>query len=85
MGSGGKPKYGVEEGGWYTWGNYGVELWKDIRNEASLLTGYCGFAIVDGRRVCFWDDFWYGTSPLCVTFSSLYNVTASKGGWVADF
>ncbi|RVW96159.1 hypothetical protein CK203_037784 [Vitis vinifera] len=38
----------------------------------------------NGRRVRFWRDRWYGDSPLCVSFPSLFALFVDKEVWVAD-
>ena len=42
------------------------------------------FLVGNGRRVRFWRDRWYGDSPLCVSFPSLFALSVDKEAWVAD-
>ncbi|RVW98222.1 hypothetical protein CK203_031888 [Vitis vinifera] len=37
-----------------------------------------------GLRVSFWKDKWCGTSPLCVSFTSLFALAVAKEAWVSD-
>ena len=38
----------------------------------------------NGRRVCFWKDFWCGEQPLSITFPSLFSLAVNKEALVAD-
>ena len=42
------------------------------------------FLVGNGRRVRFWRDRWYGDSPLCVSFPSLFALFVDKEAQVAD-
>ena len=41
-------------------------------------------AVVDGRRIRFWEDKWWGIEPLGVAFPSLYTMVVSIGAFVAE-
>ena len=74
-------KYGVEEGGWYTWEGregFGVGLWKEIRKEGSRLSNYIVFSVGNGRSIRFWLDSWCADEALCNSFPSLFALTVSK-------
>ena len=80
-------KYGVEEGGWYTWEGregFGVGLWKEIRKEGSRLSNYIGFSMGNGRSTRFWLDSWCGDEALCNSFPSLFALAVFKKEWVAE-
>ena len=40
--------------------------------------------VSNGQRVSFWKGKWCGTSPLCVSFPSLFALAAAKEAWVSD-
>ena len=38
----------------------------------------------NGRRVCFWKDFWCREQPLSITFPSLFLLAVNKEALLAD-
>ena len=82
-----RGKYGEERGGRCSWevrDEYGVGLWKTIKNEWHLVSNRLFFAVGGGRRVKFWKDKRCGPIPLCDSFPTLYALVVSKGTWVKD-
>ena len=80
-------KYGEDQGGWCSREvreGYGVRLWKAIRKLSHLVNTRIYFVVGNGQRVSFWKDKWCETSPLCVSFPSLFALTTSKEAWVSD-
>ena len=68
-------KYGCVWGGWCTSlvsGPYGIGLWKNISRGWPSFSCYILFDIGDGTRVKFWQDCWYGETPLAVRFPELF-------------
>ena len=82
-----RRKYGEDRGGWSSREvreAHGVGLWKGIRMDWELVGARISFRVGNGRRVSFWRDRWCGDSPLCVSFPSLFALSAEKEVWVAD-
>ena len=80
-------KFGVEEGGWYTWEGregFSVGSWKEIRKEGYRLSNYIVFFVGNGRRIKFWLDSWCGDGALCNSFPSVFALAVSKEEWVAE-
>lgn len=53
--------------------DFGVRLWKVIRNEWGV-----HFIIGEGRRVKFWSDSWCDDSSLRDSFPNLYTIGSSE-------
>lgn len=51
---------------------------KEIYKEALFLNKNCSFELGDEHKVDFWEGYWCGSTPLCVSFPSLYELTSSK-------
>ncbi|KAJ9684352.1 hypothetical protein PVL29_016699 [Vitis rotundifolia] len=82
-----RGKYGEVRGGWCSLEvrePHGMGLWKGIRMDWELASDTMFFIVGNGRRVRFWRDTWCGDSPLCVSFPSLFALTADKEVWVAN-
>ena len=63
---------------------FGVQSWKEIRKEGSLLSNNIVFSMENGRRVRFWKDKWCGNEALCDSFPSLYALAISKEACEAE-
>ena len=64
--------------------NYGVGLWKIIRNLWELVSCRISFIVGNGRRIKFWKDKWCGDELVCVSFPLLFAPAISKEAWVTD-
>lgn len=74
----------MDEGGWLTRdgrGAHGLQLWKDIRKEPTLLNDHSSVVVGNGRRVCVCKDNWCGSEPLCRTYPTLYSMLLPKVLW----
>ena len=63
---------------------FGVQSWKEIRKEGSLLSNNIVFSMENGRRVRFWKDKWCGNEALCDSFPSFYALVVSREACVAE-
>ena len=82
-----RRKYKEDQGRWFSRevkGRHGVGLWKAIRNLGHLVSSRVSFVAGNGQRVSVWKDKWYGNSPLCNSFLSLFVLAAAKEVWVSD-
>ena len=60
---------------------YGLGVWKAIRRRWPLVNNKLSFVVGSGLRVKFWRDVWYGDSPLCDSYLSLFALASSKDAW----
>ena len=83
-----RGNYGEDRGGWCSHEEvregHGVGLWKAIRKLSHLGSSRNSFVVGNGQRVSFWKDKWCGTSPLCVSFTSLFALAVAKEAWLSD-
>jgi hypothetical protein len=79
-------KYGTTWAGWCSsdpLGSHGVGLWKNIRKGWSLFCSHTRLTFGNGSRIRFWDDVWYGETPLNEAFPGLYGIARDKDVLVA--
>lgn len=87
-----EAKYQSLWGGWYSnsvQGSYRVEVWKNIRWKNirrgwSDFSRFVRFEVVDGSRIRFWYDMWFGEMNLKEAFQVLFGIARSKKALVAD-
>jgi hypothetical protein len=74
-------------GGWYSnsvHGSYRVGVWKNIRRGWSDFSRFVRFEVVDGSRIRFWYDMWFGEMTLKEAFQVLFGIARSKKALVVD-
>ena len=64
--------------------NYGVGVWKAIRNDWEDLKVRMRFKVGSGNRVKFWKDRWCGDVSLRDVFPNLFSIAYSKDARLAD-